>query len=88
MVNGMIRKVGQTIDALVVYRREGSHPELRSFRWGGRRYEVAQTNFVHTEREGETVYLCYSVTSAGDHFHVRLNTRASRWTLEEIETEP
>ncbi len=84
----MIRKVGQPVDALVVYRRNQAHPELHSFRWEGRRYEVAETNFVHTEREGETVYLCYSVTSAGDHFHLRLNTRAGRWTLEEMEMEP
>ena len=84
----MIRKVGQPIDTLVVYRRNQPHPELHAFRWEGRRYEVSQTNFVHTEREGETICLCYSVTSAGDHFHVRLNTRASRWTLEEMEMDP
>ena len=84
----MIRKVGQPIDALVVYRRDQPHPELRAFRWEGHRYEVSQTNFVYAEREGETICLCYSVTSAGDHFHVRLNTRASRWTLEEMEMDP
>ncbi len=84
----MIRKVGQPVDALVIYRRDQSHPELHAFRWAGRRYEVNRTNFIHTEREGETIYLCYSVTSAGDHFHLRLNTRASRWMLEEMEIEP
>jgi hypothetical protein len=48
----MIRKVGQPVDAFVVYRRDESHPELHAFRWGGRRYEVARTNFVHTEGKG------------------------------------
>jgi hypothetical protein len=84
----MIRKVGQSIDAFVIYRRDLAHPELRAFRWAGRRYDVSQTNFVHSEREGETLYLCYSVTSAGDHFHLRLDTRAGRWTLEEMEMGP
>ncbi|MEW5826464.1 MAG: hypothetical protein AB1778_06485 [Candidatus Bipolaricaulota bacterium] len=83
----VIRKVGEAIDALVVYRQRQTHPELRAFRWGGRRYDVAATNLVHVEREGETIHLCYSVSAAGEHFHVRLNTRSNQWTLDEIEIE-
>jgi hypothetical protein len=73
------------IDALVVYRRTQAHPDLRSFSWPTRRVDVSRTNLVHAEREGETLYLVYSVSAGKDHFHLRLDTRLGRWTLEEIE---
>lgn len=81
----MSEKGNIPIDALVVYRRKQTHPDLRSFSWQTRRVDVTRTNLVHTEREGETLYLVYSVSAGKDHFHLRLDTRLGRWTLEEIE---
>ena len=81
----MPEKANIPVDALVVYRRRQPHPELYSFSWSARRVDVSRTNLVHAEREGETLYLIYSVSDGKDHFHLRLDTRLGRWTLEEIE---
>ena len=81
----MPERVNTPVDALVVYRRSQLHPDLRSFSWRTRRVDISRTPLVHTEREGERLYLIYSVSSGKDHFQVRLDTRLGRWTLEEIE---
>jgi len=78
-------RAGTPIDALVVYRRRQSHPELRTFFWQTRRVDVSRTNLVHTEREGETTYLVYAVSSGKDHFDLRFDTRRGRWTLEKVD---
>ncbi len=81
----MIHSVNETIDALVIYRRGAPHPLLHAFRWRDRRYNINETFFVHRERNGETIYLCYSVASGGDRFELRLDTTLGRWTLEAID---
>ena len=81
----MFRDVHEPIDALVAYLRGAPHPLLRAFRWDGRRYDVRETHLVHREREGETVYLRYSVDSGGDTYFLRLDTEHAEWTLEAVE---
>lgn len=81
----MLTPVNELIDALVIYRRGAPHPLLHAFRWKGRRYNVTSTHLVHREREGETVYLVYSVDCSGDTYVVRHNMGNGRWTLEALE---
>ena len=83
----MLRKIGTPIDALVIYQTGQPYPQLRSFRWGTRRYDVSATHMVHTERIGERILLCYAVSCGSDHFHLRLDTQRGRWTLDEIEVD-
>ncbi|MGD9676646.1 MAG: hypothetical protein AB7V19_08180, partial [Candidatus Bipolaricaulia bacterium] len=79
----MPERIGTPVDALVIYRRGQTHPNLHAFSWQMRRYDVLQTNLVHAEQEGETTYLIYAVSAGQDHFELRLDTRRGRWTLEE-----
>jgi hypothetical protein len=82
----MIYSGNEPIDALVIYRRGAPHPLLRAFRWKNRRYDVTSTHLIHQEREGETVYLVYSVDCSGETYAVRLDMGRGRWTLEASET--
>ncbi len=83
----MYQRVAEQIDAYVIYKRGAPHPILRAFRWGERRFDVTATNLVYPEREGETLFLCYSVSAGRDQFRLRLNTNRGLWTLEEIDVE-
>ena len=82
----MLTSWNEPIDALVIYRRGAPHPLLRAFRWKNHRYDVTSTNLVHREREGETIYLVYSVDCNGDTYALRLDVQRGRWTLEASET--
>ena len=83
----MYHPISEPIDAYVIYKRGATHPILRAFRWGKRRFDITSTNIVYPEKEGETLFLCYSVSSGRDQFRLRLNTSRSQWTLEEIDVE-
>lgn len=83
----MYQSVEEQIDAYVLYKRGASHPILRSFRWGTRRFDVTATNLVHPEREGQTVFICYAVSCGGNHFRIRLNTNRCLWILDAIDVE-
>jgi len=81
----MVQPVNESVDTLVIYRRGAPHPLLHAFRWRDRRYNISETFFVHRERSGETICLCYSVGSGSDRFELRLDTGLGRWTLEAID---
>jgi len=81
----MAQPINESIDALVIYRSGAPHPLLHAFRWRDQRYNVSETFFVHRERAGETVHLCYSVGSGRDRFELRLDTGLGRWVLETID---
>jgi hypothetical protein len=81
----MWRELNEPIDAFVIYRRGAPRPDLRAFRWQDRRYDVSTTEFVHTERSGEAVSLCYSVRCGTEQFAVRFDTAKHRWLLEAID---
>jgi len=81
----MFYSVNEPIDALVVYCSGAPHPLLRAFRWKNRRYDVTSTHLIHQEREGETVYLVYSVDCNGATYILRLDTKRGRWTLEALD---
>jgi hypothetical protein len=83
----MYQSVEEPIDAYVLYKRGASHPILRSFRWGTRRFDVTATNLVHPEREGQTVFICYAVSCGGNNFRIRLNTNRCLWILDAIDVE-
>ena len=83
----MLTSVNEPIDALVMHRRGAPHPLLRAFRWKNRRYDVTSTHLIHEEREGETVYLVYSVDCNGDTYILRHDLRRGQWTLDALETD-
>jgi len=83
----MVQPVDEPIDAYVIYQRGAPHPLLRAFRWRNRRFEVTATNLVYPERDGETRFLCYAVSSGANQFRIRLNTNRCQWTLDAIELE-
>ena len=86
MCTSMLQEIREPIDTLVIYRRGAPHPLLRAFRWKSRRYDVTETNLVHSQRVGETVFLCYAVSCGDDHFDIRFNTARNQWHLEAIDT--
>lgn len=81
----MLTTVNEPIDAVVIYRRGAPHPLLHAFRWKNRRYDITATHLIHREREGEAVYLVYSVGCQQDTYILRLDIGRGRWTLDALE---
>lgn len=83
----MYKLVAERIDAYVIYKHGAKYPILRAFRWKMRRFDITSINLVYPEREGETLFLYYAVSSGRNHFQLRLNTNRCLWTLEAIDVE-
>ena len=80
----MYKLVEEPIDAYVLYKHGAKHPILKAFHWRMRRFEITSINLVYPEREGETLFLCYAVSSETNQFQLRLNTNRSLWILDAI----
>ncbi len=83
----MYQTVDETVDADVVYKKGAPHPLLRAFYWRQRRFDITRINLVHPKRNGETTFLCYSVSCNGNDFRLRLDTKQCRWVLDAIYVE-
>ena len=81
----MYQPVNERSDTYVVFKQGSAHPILRAFRWGNRRFDVTSVNLVHPEREGGTLFLCYSVSCGINSFRIRFNTTRCVWTLDAVE---
>jgi len=76
--------INRPVEALVSFHPDREFPVLRAFRWNSHRYDIRETNSTHRERDGETVFLCYSVSCAEGDFGLRFNTDRCRWILDSI----
>lgn len=55
-----------------------------SFSWRGRKYKVEQINLEHSERRGDDLLFCFSITASGNSYELSLDSRHLVWTLEKI----
>ncbi len=83
----MYQLICEPVDAYVLYKRGTAHPIVRAFRWRNRRFDITSTDLVHPEREGQTLFLCYTVSSGKNQFRLRLNTNRCLWILDSIDVE-
>lgn len=80
----MLSRVHCSVDAVAWFEKETHHPILRSFRWNGCSYRISDINYVHRTQRGQTLYLCYVVSSGSDHFSIRYDTQRCQWMLEAV----
>ncbi len=82
----MIEKVGEEIDALVLYRRGGGRNRgtPQKFKWRGRTISIQNIDMRHTVREGRRLYHVFSVSDGSWYFRLKFDTDNLTWTLEEF----
>jgi len=83
----MYQLIGEPVDAYVLYKHGAAHPIVRAFRWRNRRFDITSTDLVHPEKEGQNLFLCYTVSSGKNQFQLRLNTNRCLWILDSIDVE-
>lgn len=66
---------------------KGSSIEPWCFFWKKRQIKIDKVNLVHTSRDGNSLYLHFSVTSSGNFYRLKFDTNKLNWTLEAIEEE-
>lgn len=78
----MYEDIKEQIVVAAVFRN--GHALPRSFLWKGRKYPVERVNLEHTERRGENMIFCFSVSAAGNFYELSFDNISLIWKLERI----
>ena len=73
----------EPIDVWVFFK--GSSVQPWCFFWHGRQIKIDKVNLIHTSKDGDSLYLHFSVSSGGNFYRLKFDTGKLRWSLEMIE---
>ncbi len=57
------------------------------FFWKGRRIKIDSVNLVHSSKDGSSTFYHYSVSSGGNFYRLKFDTKDLKWFLEEVDEE-
>ena len=77
----MYLSVHEPITAVAEFKH--GHPEVKSFTWQARDYQVLKTTLRLKARKGRELVWLFCVTTATAAFKLRLDTDSLNWWLEE-----
>ena len=63
---------------------KNGHAIPRTFVWKERKYTVDQITLEHTEKRGNNILFCYSLTSAGNFYELSFDNINLIWQLERV----
>lgn len=63
---------------------QNGHALPHSFSWRGRKYKVEHINLEHSERRGDDLLFCFSITAGGNSYELSFNSHLLVWILEKV----
>jgi len=76
-------EIEEPINVWVFFKQNFIQPY--SFFWHGRQIKVEKINLVHTSKNGHTLFYHFSVSSGGNFYRLKFDTKEMRWLLEVVE---
>ncbi len=76
-------EVSEPINVWVLFK--GSLIEPWCFFWKNRQIKVDKINLVHTSKEGTNILYHFSISSGGNFYRLKFDTKGLKWFLEEID---
>lgn len=55
------------------------------FFWKSRQIKVDKINLVHTSKEGSNVFYHFSISSGGNFYRLKFDSKTMQWFLEAVE---
>lgn len=71
------------IDVFVLFRKNTIQPSY--FIWNGRQIKIDKINLVHTSKDGLTTFYHFSISSNGNFYRLRFDTKKLNWILEAVD---
>lgn len=78
----MYEDIKEQIAVAAVFKN--GHALPHSFVWKNRKYLVDQINLEHTEKRGDNILFCFSLTSSGNFYELSFDNINLVWKLEKI----
>lgn len=78
-------EIQEPVNVWVLFK--GSQLEPWCFFWKGRQIKVDKINLVHTSKDGSTTFYHFSISSAGNFYRLKFDTKNLKWSLETVEEE-
>lgn len=66
---------------------KGSSIEPWCFFWKSRQIKVDKINLVHTSKDGANIFYHFSISSSGNFYRLKFDTKSLKWFLEMVEEE-
>lgn len=73
----------EPIDVWVLFKKTGPQPSV--FIWNGRQIKIDKINLVHTSKDGLITFYHFSISSGGNFYRLRFDTKKLNWNLEAVE---
>lgn len=73
----------EPINVWVFFKKAKAEPYV--FFWKERRIKIDQINLMHTSKEGAVTLYHYSVSSGGNFYRLRFDSKDLKWFLEAVE---
>lgn len=64
---------------------KGSSVQPWCFFWKARQIKIDKVNLVHTSKEGSNIFYHFSVSSGGNFYRLKFDTKSLKWFLEAVE---
>lgn len=64
---------------------KGSQVQPWCFFWKGRQIKVEKINLVHTSRDGASTFYHFSISSGGNFYRLKFDTKKLKWSLEGVD---
>lgn len=76
-------RIHEQINVWVYFKKNTVTPFV--FFWRNRRIKIDTVNLMHTSKDGSSVLYHYSVSSGGNFYRLKFDTKDLKWFLEEVE---
>lgn len=78
-------ELSESINVWVYFKGNSIQPF--QFFWRGRQIKIEEINLMHTSRDGATTLYHFSVSSGGNFYRLRFDSKTLKWIIEAVEEE-
>lgn len=76
--------INEPVSIVMVYNAVQQTVKPVKMLWRGREYQIEKIGYHHKEKQGNTLFHIFSVTSQNTAFKLQLDTETLHWKLQEL----
>jgi hypothetical protein len=76
-------EIAEPVNVWVFFK--GSSIEPWCFFWKNRQIKIDKVNLVHTSKEGSNTFYYFSLSSKGNFYRLKFDTKNLKWFLEAVD---
>jgi hypothetical protein len=79
----MLYDLSEPINVWVFFKKSAIKPH--TFFWNKRQIKIDSINLVHSSKNGSSVFYHFAVSSGGNFYQLRFDTKDLKWFLEGVD---